>query len=267
MLTEMKLLYVRELKSMARFTMPLKVRFGFATIISVLIGAIFLRIGSTDTSVPKNFLSHFSGLGLSLMSNMIATTMSSLLSFPLERPIFLREYTTGHYSVTSYFFSKLTIEAFITLVQVFLTTTITFYMMNLQQMYIRFVVIEFMLAMATTALGVMLGCTVENPETATELLDMILIPQYLFAGLLIATDLIPPFIRWIQYLCPLMYSIRLAIYYEFGNCAYQTCQELLAANYVKSEDIWWYWLVLVSLFVLFRLVALIFLRKRATQSL
>jgi ABC-type multidrug transport system ATPase subunit len=265
MLTEMKLLYVRELKSMVRFTVPLKARFGFATFMSLLIGTIFLRVGSTDSSVPKNFQSHFGGVLIILMTNMFGTAMPSLLSFPLERPIFLREYSTGHYNVASYFFSKLTMEAVTTLAQVFVTTAITFFMMQLQQLYIRFVAIVFMLAMASTALGVMLGCLTENPGTAIEFLPILFVPQFLFAGFFIATDLIPPFIRWAQYLCSMLYSIRLAVFYEFGNCEYQTCQGLLAANDVKSEDLWWYWLVLVSLFVVFRLAALVFLRKRATQ--
>lgn len=265
MLTEIKLLYIRELKSMVRFTVPLKARFGFSIFMSLLIGIIFLRVGSTNASIPKNFQSHFGGLLIILMSNMFGTAMPSLLQFPLERPIFLREYSTGHYNVASYFCSKLTMEAIITLAQVFVTTAITFHMMQLQQLYIRFVAIVFMLAMASTALGVMLGCLTENPSTALEFLPILFVPQFLFAGFFIATDLIPSFIRWAQYLCSMLYSIRLAVLYEFGDCEFSTCQGLLAANNVKAEDAWWYWLVLVSLFVVFRLAALLFLRKRATQ--
>eukprot|EP00590_Aulacoseira_subarctica_P007629 CAMPEP_0172418616 /NCGR_PEP_ID=MMETSP1064-20121228/5070_1 /TAXON_ID=202472 /ORGANISM="Aulacoseira subarctica , Strain CCAP 1002/5" /LENGTH=628 /DNA_ID=CAMNT_0013157611 /DNA_START=120 /DNA_END=2003 /DNA_ORIENTATION=- len=238
MLTEIKLLYIRELKSMVRFTVPLKARFGLTTFMGILIGIIFFRVGATDESVPKNFQSHFGGLMIILMSNMFGTAMPSLLSFPMERPIFVREYATGHYNVVSYFCSKLTMEVAITLAQVFVSTAITYNMMQLQQMYIVFVAIVFSLAMTSTALGVMVGSLAENPSTAIEFLPVLFVPQFLFAGFFVATDLIPVWIRWAQYLCSMLYAIRLALVYEFGDCNYATCQGLLTANSVSSEDAW-----------------------------
>jgi ABC-2 type transporter len=46
------------------------------------------------------------------------TAQPALLSFPSERPVFLREYSTNHYSVLSYFVSRFTMEAVVTGVQV-----------------------------------------------------------------------------------------------------------------------------------------------------
>lgn len=43
----------------------------------------------------------------------------ALLAFPEERPVFLREYSTNHYSAIAYFLSRLTMEAFITGAQIF----------------------------------------------------------------------------------------------------------------------------------------------------
>jgi hypothetical protein len=267
MLTEMRLLYIREFRSMIRFTTPLKARYGFSTVMSVLIGVIFFRVGATDPSVPKNFQSHFGGLMIILMSNMFGTALPSLMQFPVERPIFLREYSTGHYNVVSYFCSRLTMEMFMTLLQIFISTGITYNMMQLQQVYIGFVGVVYGLAMTSTALAVMIGSLVENPATAIEFLPILFVPQFLFAGFFVATDLIPIWIRWVQYGCSMLYAIRLALVYEFGSCEYNTCTGLLEANSVHTEDAWWYWVALVSLFVVFRLAALFFLRKKATEFL
>jgi hypothetical protein len=52
-----------------------------------------------------------------IMLMMFGSAMPALLAFPSERPIFLREYSTNHYSVISYFISKLTMECVVTLIQ------------------------------------------------------------------------------------------------------------------------------------------------------
>jgi hypothetical protein len=49
---------------------------------------------------------------------MFGTAQPALLGFPAERPVFLREYSTNHYSVVSYFASRLTMEALITALQI-----------------------------------------------------------------------------------------------------------------------------------------------------
>lgn len=54
-----------------------------------------------------------------LMMSMFGTAMPTLLAFPEERPVFLREYTTNHYDSLSYFISRLAMEALITFLQMF----------------------------------------------------------------------------------------------------------------------------------------------------
>ena len=67
-----------------------------------------------------------------LMVSMFGTALPTLISFPDERPVFLREFSTNHYSAVSYFISKLTMEALITFVQVVEILLIVYYMVNLQ---------------------------------------------------------------------------------------------------------------------------------------
>ena len=53
----------------------------------------------------------------------------------------------------------------------------------------------YMLAMASTAMAVMLGCSVEDPKLGQELLPLLFVPQMLFAGFFVAPDLIPVWLR------------------------------------------------------------------------
>jgi hypothetical protein len=58
-----------------------------------------------------------------LMLSMFGTAQPSLLAFPEERPVFLREYSTNHYNVSSYFASRLVLEAVVTFFQVMLAVS------------------------------------------------------------------------------------------------------------------------------------------------
>lgn len=177
--------------------------------------------------------------------SMFGTAMPTLLSFPEERPVFLREYSTNHYGTVSYFISRLAMEALITFLQILVLVSalkpsiyahsltwnsntkyslcqlwqllISFFLVGLQSSFFHFLAIEYGLAMSSTAVAVLLGCAVEDPKMATEFLPLLFVPQLLFAGFFVRTELIPVWLRWAQYLCSLTYGVRLALLSEFGE--------------------------------------------------
>lgn len=119
MLVQTGLLFNRELINLRRDVTALGARFGLTIFLGTLIGVIFLNVGSSDSSIPSNLQSHFGGLIMVSLMSMFGTAQPALLAFPEERPVFLREYSTNHYSVVSYFISRLTMEATITGAQIF----------------------------------------------------------------------------------------------------------------------------------------------------
>eukprot|EP01082_Thalassiosira_pseudonana_P002987 g2424.t1 g2424 contig12:83459-85966(+) len=148
---------------------------------------------------------------------------------------------------------------------------IAYYMVDLQAGFFKFLAIEYALAMSSTAVAVLVGCSVEDPKMAIEFMPILFIPQILFAGLFVRTDLIPVWLRWAQYLCALTYGVNLALLAEFGSCAENVsmqpnmCAQLLGANQVKEEEKPLYWAILWGLFFVFRLGGLAMLRKKATK--
>ena len=108
-----------------------------------------------------------------LLMSMFGTAQPALLAFPEERPVFLREYSTNHYSVGAYFSSRLTMEAFITGLQVFVQVLITYFMIDFQMEFGIFYVTIYCLAMASTALAVLLGASLESPKMAQEMLPIV----------------------------------------------------------------------------------------------
>ena len=145
-------------------------------------------------------------------------------------------------------------------------------MVGLQSGFFYFLAIEYGLAMSSTAYAVLLGCAVEDPKMAVEFLPLLFVPQLLFAGFFVRTDLIPVWLRWAQYLCSLTYGVRLALLAEFGDCAksdqfavLNPCAQLLQVNQVEEDQRGLYWGILWMLFFIFRLGGLALLRKKATK--
>jgi ABC-type multidrug transport system permease subunit len=102
------------------------------------------------------------------------------------------------------------------------------------------------------------------------MLPILFVPQMLFAGFFVTPSLIPVWLRWARYLCTLTYASRILLVAEFDrDCGSaegdKKCQTLLSNVEAVPDDTWWNWLVLVSLFIVVRCLALFVLRKKATK--
>lgn len=269
--TQTRMMFVRELKNIKRDKRVLLGRLGFTTVLATLIGIVFFDVGELPRDVAKNINSQFGAITMVCMAGMMGNAQPALLTFPQERPVFLREYSTNHYSVVSYFLSRLTVEVLVTALQTLFLVLISFSMIGFQSNFIFFYINTYTLAMVSTALAVMLGCTVEDPKLATEMMPIVFIPQILFAGFFVSPTLIPAWLRWLRYAFSFTYVIRLGVLEEFGECqgerATMACEGLIESIEADSDDTWWYWITLVVLFVVFRLAALFFLRNKATKFL
>jgi hypothetical protein len=109
---------------------------------------------------------------------------------------------------------------------------------------------------------------------------MVLMPQILFAGFFVPPTLIPAWLRWLTYVFPLAYGVKIVLVAEFdGACdGYEVtqstsygpqtvnyCDAILANVQAYPEDVWWYWLVLCGQFIFFRGVALILLYLKSSK--
>lgn len=117
LLTQLWMLCLREWSSLMRDRIGLVARFFFNGSLSVLLGLIFLGVGDSDAAVNANINSRFGAMIIVLLNCMFGSAQPELIKFPAERPVFLREYSTNHYSVVAYFLSRLSMECFITAAQ------------------------------------------------------------------------------------------------------------------------------------------------------
>jgi len=85
----------RELISTVRDKASLMGRFGITIFLNLLYGLIFYNAAGQDDSDPTNFSTHFGAVTMIAISSMFGASQPVMLMFPFERPMFLREYSTG----------------------------------------------------------------------------------------------------------------------------------------------------------------------------
>jgi ABC-2 type transporter len=239
--------------------------------LSLVIGTLYWKVGQADNSDTFNLQSHFGGIMICLFFVLLGAAQPALVYFPDERPIFLREYSTEHYSVLSYFLSRLLAEIIVTGGQVVCMVTIMYYMMALNGSVLTYYTTTFALALSGTAIAVWIGVLSRgNTKTAQQLVPIILMPQLLFSGFFISPSLIPSFLRWYGSICSLTYAVRILVLEEFKDCgesyfAQRNCDRLIETMQTNPEDVPMYWFALVAIFVAFRLLALVMLKRSAVE--
>jgi len=197
----------------------------------------------------------------------LSVFLSFFLSFSL--PLSSR-YSTGTYAILPYFFSKLFFELPLAFAQAAVQWGLVYLMIQFRASYLSLMFTGFILGSAASSVAVLLGCAVADIKTATEMLPLVFVPQLLFAGFFIRTDQIPAVIRWAEYLCSLKYAMNLMILIEFDSevCDdsdenLEKCSDLLEANGADEDSFWTYALILIGLFLAFRVAGAYLLTIKA----
>lgn len=242
-----------------------------SSVVGLFLGLLFFDIGNTDKTDRLLLQSHLGAVIIILCAMMIVQMQVSMFVIPDERPIFLREFSTNHYAVLSYMVSHLLAEAVLTAVQVFILLSLVYWTMDLKGRFVIHFLSTFAFSLVTAAQAVLCGCLAgNNVKLAIQLQPLLFIPQMLFSGFFLPTELMPSWLSWLQHLCTMVYSARIMVVEEFEKCSddpseQKNCDDLLNTTAADPNDVWWYWLVLVTMYVVYRTLAIVVLRKSALR--
>jgi len=245
-------------------------RFGITGVLNLIFGLIFWKSGDRDDTIPENLQTHLGALTFVSISAMFGGAQGTLLSFPFEKPVFLREYSTGTYSVTAYTLSKILTEIPLAFLQNLWVMTIAYNMIGFQGNFLYHVFALFLLGLTASTVAMIISAVAKDLKQATETVPALFVPQLLFAGFFIRIDQIPVYLRWAQYLCSLKYTLSISILVEFGEqtCDWQKipgCKSILSSNNVDKKDWWIYCLVLLALFLVGRTFVIVVLTRAARK--
>jgi ABC-type multidrug transport system permease subunit len=249
-------------------------RFGVTIVLNLVTGLIFLNVGAKSYDSSENFNSHIGAISMIVIFALFGSGQSVLLAFPFERPMILREYATGTYSVIAYFISKIFVEAPLTFLQIIVQFILVYFLCSLQGNFIILVLACWGLGMVSNSVAMAMGCLVPDVKDVTELAPLVFVPQILFAGFFIRTSQIPVFLRWAQYLCSMKYAMNLVLIDEFGKSsdkctassdAAANCEMIQSSNDINDKIYYVYILILFGLFVGFRVIGGVILAEKAKR--
>jgi ABC-type multidrug transport system ATPase subunit len=262
----------REFVSTGRNIPALAGRFGVTIVLNLIYGLIFLDSGRRDDSIETNFQAHYGALTMIGISSMFGSAQPTLLEFPNERPMFMREYSTGTYSSSAYFLSKTFIELPLTFVQAIVQYIVAYWLVGLKGNFIYLVLSSWGTGVAAASTAVVLGCLIPDAKQAVEMSPLLFVPQLLFSGFFIRTSLIPNWLRWAQYTCSLKYGMNLLLLTEFSpfkeNCdggAHASCENVLSNNDIDPGKWYVYAIILFGMFASFRIIAAILLARSSVR--
>nr|QNH67901.1 ATP-binding cassette transporter subfamily G-like protein 2 [Brachionus rotundiformis] len=204
------------------FTFKIQV---FQTIIvSLLFGLIYLRLQYDQKGVMD--MNGF--MFLCICNNGFATMFFVVNVFPLELPIFIREYQNGMYKVISYYLAKTLTDLPTFFVLPILFMSIAYWMANLNNSADRFFIcvsIIVLVVQCSLAFGCFLSAIAPSTNVALALAGPILVPLMIFSGFLLNNESIPKYFIWLRYLSWFSYSNEAILLNQWKGVKNITCAE------------------------------------------
>ena len=219
---QLKFLFKRHLKNLFRNKAILRTKLGQSFGLGLIIGLTFLNIPGSDAKAQIQ--DRNGSLFISSFSQVLLPIIGTLALFSLERPVILREVSSGYYGILAYYLSKMMIEIPLQIIITFITCTIIYWLCLFQktfQKYIIFVGIIALGSLCGLSIGTAIATAAKNVNIALQFAPFCIIPLILFSGLLINCDSIPPYFTWIQYISPIRYMYQEVYKNEFKGLFYK----------------------------------------------
>ncbi|NP_001028091.1 broad substrate specificity ATP-binding cassette transporter ABCG2 [Macaca mulatta] len=250
-------------------------------ILGLVIGAIYFGLNNDSTGIQNR-----AGVLFFLTTNQCFSSVSAVELFVVEKKLFIHEYISGYYRVSSYFFGKLLSDLLpMRMLPSIIFTCIVYFMLGLKPTADAFFIMMFTLMMvaysaSSMALAIAAGQSVVS--VATLLMTICFVFMMIFSGLLVNLTTIASWLSWLQYFSIPRYGFTALQHNEFlgqnfcpglnatvnNTCNYATCtgEEYLAKQGIDLSP-WGLWknhVALACMIVIFLTIAylkLLFLKK------
>ena len=272
--TQLGQLATREFRQLIRDKPTLGARFGMAVILALLIGCIFFEVADEwgddgdGASAAIAIQSHWGALVFVCINSMFLTAQPMVLTFPLERASFIREYATGTYGSSVYLIAKTMLDVPAAIMQQTLSLLVFYFLTSMNGNFGLILVSVSILGVVSASTGLLLGAATSSAETAINILPGVYVPQILLSGFFISSELIPVWMRWMQWICPLKYGVALATIAEFSTNVVPDDKEgdvvlLIDRSGINRDDWHVYGLIMFGIFMFLRILTGILLKRRA----
>ncbi|CAB9496630.1 Putative white-brown complex homolog protein 30 [Seminavis robusta] len=233
LLTETKEIMRRDFRNLWRDHEALKLRILTVVVISGLLAICFWQIGSDSLYSASAFSYHVGSIFLLSTATFVPLLMVITDSIE-QRQVFVREHSAGYYRALPNAITKILLDAVILAVFTITILLISFWSLDMTGSFTALTCALFLGSMVANALGHFFVTIPENAALVMDLVPLVLTPQTLFCGFIIAVDALPKWIRWFSWLQPLTYLYRILLKNEFSSCLEHTPEETLLLNCARA---------------------------------
>ncbi|XP_076296273.1 ABC transporter expressed in trachea [Lasioglossum baleicum] len=244
-------------------------------IVGFLIGAIYYDIGNEASQVMSNAGCVF----FTVMFLMFTAMMPTILTFPSEMVVFVREHLNYWYSVKSYYIARTLADVPFQIVYSVAYVIIVYFMTsqpletNRFMMYLTICVLT---ALVSQSIGLVIGAAM-SVESGVFIGPVSSVPIVLFSGFFVNFDAIPKYLKFLSYVSYVRYSFEGAMISVYGyNRAKLKCSDpychfrsptMFLEEMSMQDAVFWVDAVALAGFVLFLRVTAYFVLRLKLRSL
>uniref|UniRef100_A0A4X1U861 ABC transporter domain-containing protein n=1 Tax=Sus scrofa TaxID=9823 RepID=A0A4X1U861_PIG len=228
--------------------------------LGLVIGAFFYDLKNDPSGIQNR-----AGVLFFLTIDQCFSSVSAVELLVVEKKLFIHEYISGYYRVSSYFFGKLLSDLLpMRMLPSIIFTCITYFLLGLKPAVGSFFIMMFTLMMvaysaSSMALAIAAGQSVVS--VATLLANISFVFMMIFSGLLVNLKTVVPWLSWLQYFSIPRYGFSALQYNEFLGQNF-FCTQCTGAEYLENQGIslsaWGLWqnhVALACMMVIFLTIA------------